>query len=360
MIRFLDPLVGRLGVKGFEVEERTLHFKRPATTSRGSYLTHHMYLVHLLDASGKRVGTGECAPLPDLSSDRNAYPDSETVAALLATAFRTKDFRASLRSCPALLFAVESALEAAVPSSPLYTTPFAEGREGIPMNGLIWMADYDTMLKELETKIEQGFRCIKIKIGAIQFQKELELIHIIRSSYDARQMEIRVDANGNFSPDDVMGKLETLAQLQVHSIEQPIAPGQWKRMAELCKASPVPIALDEELIGWYEPAQKEALLAALRPRYIVLKPTLHGGVSGVREWVRLARRHEVKSWITSALESNVGLQTVALLAALEYGPCVTFPQGLGTGELFTDNVLSAICRKGSEIWRRVDEQRTVR
>ena len=342
----------------FKIEKRTLHFKRPATTSRGSYTTHAMYLIHCQDEAGRCIASGECAPLPDLSFDRQSYPDSETVERLLHEALASPNYREYLRPYPALCFALESALQLSNPSSPLLLTPFARGQEGIPMNGLVWMASYDEMLRQISDKIEQGFRCIKIKIGSIDFRQELALLESIRSSFTRSELEIRVDANGHFTPSEAEEVLSVLAKFEVHSIEQPIAAHQWRSMAELCRISPIPIALDEELIGVLQCAEKEKLLDTICPQYIVLKPTLHGGISGVQEWIALARERNIGSWITSALESNVGLQSIALLAALEYGPAVSFPQGLGTGELFVDNIPTPIHRRGSALWREISQKTT--
>lgn len=207
------------------------------------------------------------------------------------------------------------------------------------------------MLQRLEEKMRAGFRCVKLKIGAIDFDRELDLVRHIRSAFTKEQIELRVDANGGFTPDCALQRLEQLAQYDIHSIEQPIRQHQWAEMAALCKATPIPIALDEELIGVNDRAVKEQLLDTIRPQYIILKPSLHGGMHGSREWIALAGERGIGSWITSALESNVGLNAIAQFAADVYGDDITMPQGLGTGLLFTDNIPMPLEIRGDRLWR---------
>ena len=233
----------------------------------------------------------------------------------------------------------------------LFDTPFARGEEGITINGLVWMGSHDEMLARLETKMQAGFHCVKLKIGAIEFDSELDLIRHIRQAFTKEQIELRVDANGGFTFEDAPSRLEQLARYDIHSIEQPIRQHQWARMAQLCASSPIPIALDEELIGVNMPGMKQELLDTIRPQYIILKPSLHGGIRGTREWIDMARQRGIGSWITSALESNVGLNAVAQLAADVYGPDISMPQGLGTGMLFTDNIEMPLTIRGEKLWR---------
>jgi L-alanine-DL-glutamate epimerase-like enolase superfamily enzyme len=210
------------------------------------------------------------------------------------------------------------------------------------------------MLQRMEQKLKQGFHCVKLKIGAIDFQQELELIKRIRQRFSHREVELRVDANGAFSYEngDALYKLELLSQYALHSIEQPIKAGQWANMAELCRDAPLPIALDEELIGINDPEQKRQLLHIIKPAYIVLKPSLHGGMAGCREWIDTACDEGIGSWITSALESNVGLDAIAQFCSDVYGPGISMAQGLGTGQLFTDNIDMPLQIQGEKIWRR--------
>lgn len=316
---------------------RILHFKQPAGTSRGTYTTRKVWYIYLSTTEyPERVGVGECAPLPKLSCDD--LPDYEQI---LCNACRCLEQTGeldteALRDYPSILFGLETALRHYETQSwALWDTPFSRGETGIPINGLIWMGDFDRMLQQIEVKMQSGYRCIKLKIGAINFEEELALLKHIRAHYSAREIELRVDANGAFSPIDAMGKLNRLAELELHSIEQPIRAGQWEEMARLTADTPLPIALDEELIGCNTPEGKQDLLTSVRPQYIILKPSLHGGISGGNEWIVEAEKQHIGWWITSALESNIGLNAIAQWCATFRNP---LPQGLGTGLLFTDNI----------------------
>ena len=334
------------------IEERVLHFKQPAGTSRGVYTERRIWLVTV--SNGSSVGIGECAPLPDLSCD--ALPPSIYNIVLRRFCDEVEQTGIipyeDLRPYPSMLFGLETALLSLQSSQRLSDTPFARGEEGIPINGLVWMGSYDEMAQRMEEKLRQGFRCIKLKIGAIDFNQELELLRHIRERFGPREVELRVDANGAFHFDngDALYKLELLSQYALHSIEQPIKAGQWANMAELCRESPLPIALDEELIGINDPEQKRQMLNIIRPAYIVLKPSLHGGIAGCREWIDIARDMGIGSWITSALESNVGLNAIAQFCADVYGPHITMPQGLGTGQLFTDNIPMPLEIRHDQLW----------
>ena len=349
----------------FDVKERIFHFKQPAGTSRGVYLTRKSWFITLSLEDG-RTGVGECAPLPDLSVD--AMPDDvfelclnsrlNAILPRLTEAQEQPDLlerqlkiaETAFYDYPSMRFGLETALLNLHHGERLFDTPFARGEVGIPINGLVWMGSYDEMKKRLEEKIDKGFQCVKIKIGAIEFDEELELLRKIRKRFSRDVIEIRTDANGAFKPDEAMSKLQQLAQFQIHSIEQPIRQHQWRDMAELCRISPVPIALDEDLIGLSKKEEKNEMLELVKPQYIVLKPSLHGGMAGCREWIELAEKHEIKSWITSALESNVGLNAIAQFASHVYGEHITFHQGLGTGQLFTDNTDSPLSLRGEYIW----------
>lgn len=257
-----------------------------------------------------------------------------------------------LRPYPSILFGLETAFAQvdAHGSTALSETPFSRGEEGIPINGLVWMGSFEEMYARLEEKLQQGFHCVKLKIGAIDFSRELELVRHIRKHFSKEQIELRVDANGGFTPENAMQRLRDLAKYDIHSIEQPVKQHQWREMAFLCKESPLPIALDEELIGVNQPEQKARLLDTIHPAYIVLKPSLHGGMMGCREWIRLARERGIGSWITSALESNVGLNAIAHFCAEVYGPHITMPQGLGTGLLYMDNIDRPLEIIGDKLW----------
>ena len=339
-----------------DIEERMLHFKQPAGTSRGIYTERRIWLVKVID--GERVGIGECAPLPKLSCDD--IPDyseelrvksEEFAAAIQEGDEAIAAFFETLRDYPSMLFGMETALYGLKTS----LAPSQRERVGgepisIPTNGLVWMGSYDEMEQRIEQKLKQGFHCIKLKIGAIDFDAELELLKKIRKRFGPREIELRVDANGAFAYDEALYKLELLSQYALHSIEQPIKAKQWANMSELCRESPLRIALDEELIGVNDPEQKRQMLNIIRPAYIVLKPSLHGGMMGVREWVEIANDMGIGSWITSALESNVGLYAIARLAYDIYGPNIRMPQGLGTGLLFTDNIPMPLEMRGDRLW----------
>ena len=368
-----------------EISERTLHFKQPAGTSRGVYTTRHSYYLTLTSDEMPGIeGVGECATLPDLSCD--AKPE---YAVTLRQVCQMVEQMGRIpydmiRAYPSITFGLETAFasffdaakklleivpaEGASSSSEmlkqkgvsvpagmenlvdLYDSPFGRGEEGITINGLVWMGTYEEMLARLEEKLQAGFHCVKLKIGAIDFFKELDLIKRIRDVYTREQVELRVDANGGFLPENAMSQLEALAKYDIHSIEQPIKQHQWPRMAQLCRETPLPIALDEELIGVNVRSMKEALLDTIRPQYIILKPSLHGGIYGCNEWIQLADQRGIGSWITSALESNIGLNAIAHYAANVYGPIVQMPQGLGTGQLFTDNIPMPLEIRGDQLF----------
>ena len=335
------------------LSHKTLHFKKPAKTSRGEYTTHDSIIITIRDQKSHRIGLGECAPLPDLSYDRDSYLRMSDVANLIDAALASTCYNDYLRPYPALLFALESALYDYQQNPILYDTPFARSEVGIPTNGLVWMSDYEEMLAQAKKKILAGHRCIKFKIGAIKWEDEMRLLNKIRSRFTKDTLEIRVDANGGLGldVDIVRNKLQELAKYDVHSIEQPIPQYHWNEMAELCKQDILPIALDEELIGIKDIEQKKLMLDTIKPHYIVLKPTLHCGITGTLEWISEARKRGISSWITSALESNIGLRNIALLAARAYGPNITLAQGLGTGQLFTDNIEMDIEMRGAKLWR---------
>ena len=320
------------------IEERVLHFKQPAGTSRGVYTERKIWLVYTDEG-----GVGECAPLPNLSCDD--IPNyGEVLRRFCDEVERTGEIPYDdMRDYPSMLFGLETAMTR-------FDNAFSRGEVGIPINGLVWMGTFDEMQQRIEQKLQQGFRCIKLKIGAIDFDAEIELLKQIRQRFGPREVELRVDANGAFPFEEALYKLELLSQYALHSIEQPIKAGQWSYMAELCRDAPLRIALDEELIGINDPDQKRQMLNIIRPAYIILKPSLHGGMMGVREWVELARDMGIGSWITSALESNIGLNAIAQLCCDIYGDHITMPQGLGTGMLFTDNIPMPLEIRGDKLW----------
>lgn len=332
-----------------KIVPRRLHFKQPAGTSRGSYTTRDVWYLHLTsDKYPDRVGIGECAPLPKLSCDDMQGYES-VLAHICNEVTEQGGFSVeSLRDYPSILFGLETAFRHLERGCfELWDTPFSRGEVGIPINGLIWMGDYKKMLEQIEAKMAVGFRCIKLKIGAINFEEELALLRFIRSHFSAKEVELRVDANGAFAPADAMEKLKRLAELDLHSIEQAIRAGQWEDMARLTAETPLPIALDEELIGINIPERKQCLLDSVHPQYIILKPSLHGGMAGGNEWIREAEKRNIGWWITSALESNIGLNAIAHWCATFNNP---LPQGLGTGALFTNNVDMPLEVRKDSLW----------
>lgn len=367
-----------------DISERTLHFKQPAGTSRGVYTTRHSYYLTLTSDELPGVeGVGECATLPDLSCD--AKPEYEMTLRQVCQMVEQMGRIPydMIRAYPSITFGLETAFASffdaakkfleivptegasssemlkqkgvSVPAgmenlTELFDSPFGRGEEGITINGLVWMGTYEEMLARLEEKLQAGFHCVKLKIGAIDFFKELDLIKRIRDVYTKEQVELRVDANGGFLPENAMSQLEALAKYDIHSIEQPIKQHQWPKMAQLCRETPLPIALDEELIGVNVRSMKQALLDTIRPQYIILKPSLHGGIYGCNEWIELANQRGIGSWITSALESNIGLNAIAHYAAKVYGSNVKMPQGLGTGQLFTDNIPMPLEIRGDKLF----------
>lgn len=330
------------------IEPRTLHFKQPAGTSRGVYTTRRVWYLHLTsDSQPGREGIGECAPLPNLSCDDLPHYE-QLLSSLCQEAAQSGIDYERLRPYPSILFGLETAFrhfERGTAS--LWDTPFSRGEQGIPINGLIWMGSYTQMLSQIEAKMQAGFRCIKLKIGAIHFEEELSLLKMIRRHFSAKEIELRVDANGAFSPAEALEKLQRLSELDLHSIEQPIRAGQWDSMARLSQLSPLPIALDEELIGVHSKSRKKELLETIHPQYIILKPSLHGGLRGSQEWIAAASQLGIGWWITSALESNIGLNAIAQWCATLHNP---LPQGLGTGALFTDNIPMPLKVRGDELW----------
>ena len=320
-----------------QITPRLLHFKQPAGTSRGVFNTRKVWYIEISSMENPSIkGIGECAPLPNLSCDDVPQYEEVLQQACSRVAREGNIPTESLRNYPSILFGLETALRHYETGSlALWDTPLSRGEAGIPINGLIWMGNFEEMYRQIEAKREAGYRCIKLKIGAIDFDAELTLLKHIRSRFSVKDIELRVDANGAFSPAEAMHKLDALSKLDLHSIEQPIRAGQWEEMARLTARTPLPIALDEELIGHNTPEIKQELLSAIRPQYIILKPSLHGGICGSNEWIAEAEKQNIGWWVTSALESNIGLNAIAQWCATLHN---ALPQGLGTGQLFTDNI----------------------
>jgi O-succinylbenzoate synthase len=302
----------------------------------------------ILEKEGKK-GIGECGILRGLSIDDR--PDYEAKLQWVCAAINMGESQLweALIEFPSIQFGVEMAFQSLKSENPflLFPSDFTNGVKSIEINGLVWMGEASFMKQQIEEKLADGFRCVKLKIGAIDFDTERQLLSYIRQHFSPEQVEIRVDANGAFDTSLALDKLNQLAGFKLHSIEQPIAKNNTDKMSELCKISPIPIALDEELIGVFSLEEKEALLQKIKPQYIILKPSLVGGFRGTKEWILLAEKFNIGWWITSALESNIGLNAIAQWTFLQQN---SMPQGLGTGALYTNNYDCPLTVSKGQLW----------
>lgn len=316
-----------------------LNFKNPSGTSRG--LLTQKETCFLILKQEQKIGIGECSLLKGLSIDDVSDYEDKLHWVCNHIHLGKDELWNQLKAFPSIQFGVEMAflsLESLTPFE-LFPSDFTQHQKGIVINGLVWMGSPEFMQQQIQDKINQGFTCVKMKIGAIHFQEELALLQSIRKQFSPKEIELRVDANGAFALSDVMDKLNQLAALEIHSIEQPIAVRQHTEMTNLCKNTPIPIALDEELIGIFEYQDKIRLLEKIKPQYIILKPSLIGGFKGTQQWIDVANQLNIGWWITSALESNVGLNAITQWTYLLKNP---MPQGLGTGSLYTNNIESPL------------------
>ena len=323
-----------------------LNFKRPSGTSRGVLTTKETWFL-VISSEGK-TGIGECGILRSLSvDDRPGYEEKLKWVCNNIT-LGPKLLWEELLEFPSIQFGVEMAFKSLASQNPfiLFPSEFTNGQKAIPINGLVWMGEKSFMKQQIVEKIQHGFSCIKLKIGAIDFKAELDLLDYIRTEFSSEDIEIRVDANGAFPVEEALNKLKRLCEFDIHSIEQPIKQGQFEKMAELCRESPIPIALDEELIGITSVTKKEELLQIIKPQYVIFKPSLIGGFRGTQEWLDIAEKFKIGWWVTSALESNVGLNTIAQWTFTKESP---MPQGLGTGGLYTNNFDSPLQVKNGSI-----------
>lgn len=325
-----------------------LKFNTPGGTSRGVLRTKPGWFIKLVDENG-RIGIGECSIIPGLSYDDRPGLENKIVEVCKNINEYKNNYHISLKEWPAIRFAIETALKGLESESPylLYNSEFTKGTDSININGLIWMGSVNEMEERIEQKLEQGFSCLKLKIGAMFFNEEITLLKKIRERYSEDVLEIRVDANGAFAVSEAFSKLEALAGMHIHSIEQPVKAGQVKEMRKLCANTPLPIALDEELIGVVESKEKEALLNEVKPQYIIVKPGLLGGWRASEEWIDIADKSGIRWWATSALESNIGLNAIAQWT---YTKNNDMPQGLGTGKVFSNNINSPLELKGEKLF----------
>ena len=316
-----------------------LNFKMPSGTSRGVLKTKETWFIILQKQN--KFGIGETGLFRGLSIDDVPHYEAQLAWACNNINLGLATLLNKFSAYPSIQFGLEQAFLSLTSKDPfqLYPSEFSQSKDAININGLIWMGHQSFMKQQIKDKLKEGFSCIKMKIGAIHFEEELALLKAIRKEFSKEEIELRVDANGAFSPKDALQKLEALSKFNLHSIEQPIKQGQLEEMALLCEKTPLPIALDEELIGVFSIEKKQKLISTIHPQYLILKPSLVGGFSGSKEWIKLAEQQNIGWWVTSALESNIGLNAIAQFT---YTLQNKMPQGLGTGSLFTNNIDSPL------------------
>ncbi|MFN3951436.1 MAG: o-succinylbenzoate synthase [Thermaurantimonas sp.] len=331
-------------MKALKILPHTLKFKFEAQTSRGSMTDRQVW--YLIVEEDGFTGIGEAAPIPGLSADDMTHWEAKLQWLKDHINDDEKKIKSALKHFPALYFGYEMAMKSIDCEHPmmLYPSVFTAGRAGIPINGLVWMNKAQHMQSQIDRLIDEGFTILKMKVGGIDWAEELKLIKELRKKYDSTEIQLRLDANGAWTPTEAIEKLNRLSELEIHSIEQPIKPGQWEEMARICAESPIPIALDEELIGITELKKKKDLINSITPDYLIIKPTLLGGFKASEEWIKLARENGIDWWVTSALESNIGLNAISQWVVTQLP---NMPQGLGTGSLFENNIPSPLqVRKG--------------
>lgn len=326
----------------------TLNFNEPGGTSRGVLTQKPSWFVEVYNKNNPTIkGVGEISVIPKLSPEYFLKTNLEEIIAQKLANINNVDIynQNEWHLIPAVRFGIETALTDLKNGGTriLYPSLFTKGDEGITINGLVWMGDIATMRRRIIEKYEAGFRCIKLKIGALNFDNELKLVEFVRTEFP--DVEIRLDANGAFTPSDALHKIDLLSKYQIHSIEQPIKPNQWKAMADICKQSPIDIALDEELIGIEQ--NKAEMLNTINPQYIILKPSLVGGLYESEQWIALCQQYGIKWWATSALESNIGLNAIAQWVFTQN---VDMPQGLGTGMVYSNNFDSPLKVNNAKLW----------
>jgi o-succinylbenzoate synthase len=327
--------------------KRTLYFKQASGTSRGVLTEKETWFV-IIENEGKK-GIGECGILRGLSVDDRPDYEEKIQWACDNIHRGEQEIWQSLIEFPSIQFGIETAFLSLKSEDPfvLFPSDFTNYSKSISINGLVWMGDEVFMKAQIEDKIKQGYTCVKLKIGALDFDQELDLLRYIRSNFDENDIEIRVDANGAFDSNEALIKINQLSGFKIHSIEQPIKKNQTDMMSVLCKCTSIPIALDEELIGVFSTESKQTLLEKIRPQYIILKPSLVGGFRGTLEWIAIAKNLNIGWWITSALESNIGLNAIAQFTFMQNN---FMPQGLGTGSLYTNNFDSPLTVSDGQLW----------
>lgn len=326
-----------------------LQFRKPGKTSRGTMTQRNIWLLKVYEKDFPELaGYGEVAPLPGLSIETPQQIEDKLIDVCVDISKYNDLLFGPLDKVPSVQFALEQAMLDLKNNGDriLFPSKFTSGQELIRTNGLIWMGEPDYMIEQINEKIHAGFKCLKLKIGSLDFETEYRIIEQVRDVFGYQELEIRLDANGAFNSDEAIEILDRLAPFEIHSIEQPIKAGQWEEMADLCQSSPIAIALDEECIGAITKEDKEEILDSITPAFIVLKPSLVGGFQQSEEWIELAEQRDVSWWITSALESNVGLNAIAQWTFTKQNP---IHQGLGTGQLFTNNFDSPLYLTGENL-----------
>jgi|SRR5690554_2452115 len=333
--------------------KHVLQFKIPGGTSRGVLSEKDTYFI-VIEGDNK-IGIGECGLLRGLSVDDRPDYEATLVWVCKNIHLGKSELIKNLTEFPSIQFGIETAFKSWEAENPyeLFPSEFTQGNGGISINGLVWMGDEKFMKNQISEKLNNGFTTIKMKVGAIDFDTELKLLQSIRASFSAQDITLRLDANGAFSFEEAKEKLNRLSELEIHSIEQPIKKGKWEEMAALCETSPIPIALDEELIGVFSDNQKEKLISTVNPQYIILKPSLIGGFYASEKWISIIEKNGGGWWMTSALESNIGLNAIAQFT---YQKEVTMPQGLGTGSLYTNNIPSPLEVKQGTLYYNSNEK----
>jgi len=347
------------------IKPHNLQFKFDARTSRGAMQQHQVYYLFVSETEyPEQIGVGECAPLPGLSKEYHPefFIELQSLIRNLNDLLRNEGrsflksiiYNNEFKQLPSVKFALETAILDLEQGGEkrIFLNAFSAGETSIPINGLIWMGDKSFMQQQIRKKLQEGYTCLKLKIGSLDFATELEILKSIRQVAAASDLTIRLDANGAFVLEDALTKLEKLAAWQIHSIEQPIRQGQWTTMQHICQFSPIPVALDEELIGVTEKENKEQLIQFIKPRFIILKPTLLGGFQACSEWISLAEKAGIGWWITSALESNIGLNAISQFTA-EYP--IKMEQGLGTGQLYHNNITSPLMIEQGKLFYQMNQ-----
>lgn len=359
LIKNLFPLRRRNSantIVQINLTQKTLHFSKPLTINGAEQSEHHYIGIMMMDDKGQRIGMGECAPMPSLSPDIESYTRMSDVASLINEAVSSNDYSESLRNHPALLFALESAMYDYQHNSLLYDTPFALSQKGIPLIGNVFADCYEGMFAMVKKLIANGFRCIKIDATKDNWDDVMGVIRKVRSRFSEESIQLRVDANASLTLEEAEQKIKEMQSLGVYAIEQPIARYQWSDMAHLCKTSPIKIILDEELTGVNSIEEKRLLLDTIAPQFIVVRPTLHGGMAGAIEWISEAQKRGIGSWLGSAYEGNIGLRNIALLAARIYNIDNCMPQDINALAIYRDNIEMDIELRRNRLWRcEVDE-----